>query len=540
MSRNFGCGWAAVFLCLIPLFLTPVQTNFLFSPFTIQQNRRISLDEWDVTQHLGTKTPYKYQQTSSPLPLNCHPIHFNFVARHGSREPTSSKSLQGLEKQLQKAGNAITNPDFQWMKNWTNPYINAEGELTIQGEFELYNMSKRYSQIYPTMFSVPYTPLKYDFRSTVVPRALRSAHSFAFGLFENRGELGPSRYSPISIPSESKNQDTLLRFFDNCPAYTKWEDSEATSREANKWEDTMVVQVAARVGSKLGLNSSWILTSHDISAMWSVCQYEGSSGNPNGFCSLFTREDVSVIEYWNDLTDYWETSYANPINYDISCLLLKDLFQTTQHAIDNYNNNNKTDPIPRANLRFAHAETILPLVSILGLFKDPEPLFANTTWWEQRLFQTSIISPFAANVAFVLYYCDPLNRTQNDSTAPPETEEFMLKLLHNEKELVFPGCERYGIYCPFSVVQQHYRAKLSLDFNKLCDLQKNTTVSEPAKICKPCKQDYTLTLIILIGVGGIVVGSIVVFVAFCFISNFRRRKLEKEEEESKVFLYNVQ
>lgn len=61
----------------------------------------------------------------------------------------------------------------------------------------------------------------------------------------------------------------------------------------------------------------------------------------------------------------------------------------------------------RCTLSFAHAESMMPFVTLLGLFKDPKGLYANATLDEMkaRSFRASFISPFAANAYFVLYKC---------------------------------------------------------------------------------------------------------------------------------------
>ena len=59
-------------------------------------------------------------------------------------------------------------------------------------------------------------------------------------------------------------------------------------------------------------------------------------------------------------------------------------------------------------MRFAHAETMLPVVALLGLYRDEGGLYANATYEQivQRAFRASVISPFSANLYMVLYECD--------------------------------------------------------------------------------------------------------------------------------------
>merc|ERR1711879_470758 len=102
---------------------------------------------------------------------------------------------------------------------------------------------------------------------------------------------------------------------------------------------------------------------------------------------------------------------------------------------------NGSNTAVKGKFRFAHAETIMPLVSILGLYKDSTPLMADWTEEQQenRQWKTSIISPFAANVQFILYEC---------------SGDFMVKVLVNEVEQVLPGCT--DIYCGFEEIVAHF------------------------------------------------------------------------------------
>ncbi len=134
-----------IFYALFPLFLL-----FCISQTTFSTKRiRISSDQEEVlppvlrnstffvSHHLGTKSPYwnpshDEQITTRPAasrtaaPHQCTPIHFNYVARHGSREPTVNDVTKFLALQalLNKNKDAITNPEFSWLKVLPVEYYN--------------------------------------------------------------------------------------------------------------------------------------------------------------------------------------------------------------------------------------------------------------------------------------------------------------------------------------------------------------------------------------------------------------------------------
>ena len=58
---------------------------------------------------------------------------------------------------------------------------------------------------------------------------------------------------------------------------------------------------------------------------------------------------------------------------------------------------------------FGHSSSVIPLQCLLGLFNDSTlPILAdNYATQNNRTFRASQIDPLAANLAFVLYDCQP-------------------------------------------------------------------------------------------------------------------------------------
>uniref|UniRef100_A0A8C5JH12 Multiple inositol polyphosphate phosphatase 1 n=1 Tax=Junco hyemalis TaxID=40217 RepID=A0A8C5JH12_JUNHY len=80
-------------------------------------------------------------------------------------------------------------------------------------------------------------------------------------------------------------------------------------------------------------------------------------------------------------------------------------------------------------VQVGHAETLQPLLALMGYFKDKEPLLAtNFARQEQRKFRSGRIVPYAANLVFVLYHCEHANASQH---------EYQVQLLLNERLLPF-------------------------------------------------------------------------------------------------------
>jgi len=186
--------------------------------------------------------------------------------------------------------------------------------------------------------------------------------------------------------------------------------------------------------------------------MWDACRYETAVYNSSLFCNLFSQQSNDILEFAEDLQYYYTEGYGFELNYNISCLLLDDFFTTMESAIS-------SGFVQQARLRFAHAETLIPFVSILGLFDDEaihgELLQYNSPWKDTRLWRSSDLGSFMTNIMFVLYECDGPN--------------YVVKLLQNEKEVPFPGCNG-ELYCPYETLQGIYAEKRSLNFTQMCEV----------------------------------------------------------------------
>lgn len=111
-------------------------------------------------------------------------------------------------------------------------------------------------------------------------------------------------------------------------------------------------------------------------------------------------------------------------------------------------------------IQIGHAETLLPLLTLLGFFKDSTRLTA-TNFAEQthRAFRTSRTIPYIANLVLVLYDCG-------------SDDGLRLQALLNEKQVTFPGLSSQTASVPrFEEVTENYRELLNgCNFEDECRL----------------------------------------------------------------------
>ncbi|XP_034722004.1 multiple inositol polyphosphate phosphatase 1-like, partial [Etheostoma cragini] len=160
-----------------------------------------------------------------------------------------------------------------------------------------------------------------------------------------------------------------------------------------------------------------------------------------------------VLEYKSDLKQYWKRSHGHAISGLSSCPLFHHVFRTLDKA---GRPRRSTDVPPEpASVLIGHAETLLPLLSLLGLYKDQTPPTADNYHTQHgRSFRTSLIVPYAANLLFVLYDCQRGPR---------------LQLLVNESPVRFPGLETEDAPL-YRDVRATYRHLLDgCDFHRECE-----------------------------------------------------------------------
>ena len=345
---------------------------------------------FDVRSYLGTKTPYDYRQESSEIcnvASACVPEKMYLLARHGTRYPTEKKmrKLRKFEESFKFKD--LVSFDF----HFPTPFYDIdEGLLTPDGIRELRDLGERFASRFPSLV-MPYHPRVYDIYSTEVLRTSQSAHAFAEGFFG--GGKAPVH---LAVVSKSGSDDKVLRFHKTCPRYLVQVKNNATlegpeSEAGRRWAKVST-KVSKMVSARMGIGN--ILDADTIMDLWRSCVYQASSLlDTTGVCRLFDQSSVEEMEYVEDLDTYWRKGYGHTVNYGMACLLLKQVVEALESP------SNKL-----ATMRFAHAETLLPAIAALGLYKDSAHLRADEPFPENRKWRTSMIVPKAASLAFML--CD--------------------------------------------------------------------------------------------------------------------------------------
>eukprot|EP00198_Chlamydomonas_reinhardtii_P004373 XP_001693709.1 predicted protein [Chlamydomonas reinhardtii] len=313
---------------------------------------------FDVRRHLGTKTRYAYRLAvpgapsiyKQPDPEGYEPVHLWLMARHGTRQDSRNTA------------------DHPWLSNWTAPFPDVGflgGELHPIGADELWGLAYRLRKRFPSLAGLEYLPKRFP----VVARTAASASAFTAGFFPEVGaadaaggllsaadELDASlrevpavkRPQAVAMSMAPKAADPLLRFFDVCPAYAQHD--EYTEKWMGGWMQGNWSALVPALEKRLGLSRD--MDPCEVEALWQLCLLEaGLEGVGNRACSLFTPQEAMQLEWVDDIHLLETQSWGADINYRIAAPLLRDA----------------------ALLLFAHCETLVPLATLMGLFRPPAP-----------------------------------------------------------------------------------------------------------------------------------------------------------------------
>ncbi|XP_076599794.1 multiple inositol polyphosphate phosphatase 1-like [Chaetodon auriga] len=393
-----------------------------------------------------------------PPSAQCQEIHLTAIIRHGTRYPTT-KNI----KEMQQLYNIVlhnASGEASWLHEiqtqWTMWYTeDMDGRLVQKGVNDLKHLAVRLSKLFPSLISEEKLRGGFiQFITSSKHRCVNSTLSFKAGLTE--------LWAITDKEFDHVVNDALMRFFDQCTRFVVEVDNNTSAvAEVNKFKQGPEMR---RVQEKIAdrLRVPYSLITHDLTeAAFYLCAYEFAiKAVTSPWCQLFDEVDAKVMEYASDLREYWKRGYGYDINSKSSCRLFHDVFSRLDKAAsENKSGQQVTEPV---TVQIGHADTLLPLLTLLGFFKDSDALTStNYASQTQRSFRTSHMLPYAANLVLVLYDCGG--------------GDLRLQPLLNEKPVTFPGLTDPRAPVPlYEDVKEHYRELLQgCDFETECQLFKH-------------------------------------------------------------------
>lgn len=401
-------------------------------------------------EYLGTKQPYHFEKSVvTPIPEGYKPLFINHLGRHGSRHLSSPKydiSVFELLSIAEKDG-GIT-PEGLKLKENVAKIMEIEkgnyGLLTEVGAEEQRGIAKRFYENNQDIFGREIIA-----SSTHVERAQQSRDAFM-------GEL--AKYTPATNFKISTNgeKDEILRFYDLSPEYEEFADNGKWKKEVKEYAKSKDFnnEVLNKLFSKEFITrlekgefnlkdakgKSVLKTPTDaVRNIYDLYIIQSNIGVDLGIGKLFSQDQLKWYEEVDNLYDFYEKGpgkNGEDIATTIALPLLKDFIVTSDNALANKN--------ITANLRFAHAETMIPFITLLEIngmaVKQDKVEDVYKTWLGRD------VSGMSTNVQWLFY--------TNDKN------EVIVKMLHNEKEASLPINSSMKPYYKWNDVKSFYEAKL--------------------------------------------------------------------------------
>ncbi|KAL3674760.1 hypothetical protein V7S43_000692 [Phytophthora oleae] len=345
------------------------------------------------------------------------------VSRHGSRYPTDNtmREIADLLYRLQANYSSVLP---EWLNEYTLPYnISVAGVLSSTGFDELASFGKRTRE--SVGFAIPskYNENQFILAHTFKERTGDSAKAFASTFFNN-----PSEVKYIEYP---QGKDPLIRFYDICERYlSEVKHNPNASAELKAYGSSSQMNASiAHVKSELNLPDSMVFSVTDVRAAFAACAFDIMVyGITSHWCSLMDQTFLDRLDYAEDLEAFYEQGETAVVG----------------------------------NLRFGHAETTIPLMTLLG-YGDRTKLLAS--WTDDQInsrgFRTSVLSPTASNIDFRLY------RGKKD-------KKYYVSVWIQEVEAPLPGCDG-EMFCELSKVENLWSHYLNeYDFKTECAIPKKS------------------------------------------------------------------
>ncbi|CAG2119106.1 unnamed protein product, partial [Medioppia subpectinata] len=364
--------------------------------------------------------------------------------------------------------------DLQSIHNWKlNMNETDDNRISDTGIVETRAIAKDFKLRYPTLLDPTKTMI--DIGVTTKVRTLQTADAFLQEITSDSKPIVQTSEEDYSesasgetaeILSEiTKSEKDLLYFHDTCEDLLLEQGVrlEKPKRVKDLRKSTSMQAIIKRVNERLGFGAGNEIDAKVLRHIVRACYFEFAIfGQNSGWCSLLGNDEIKILEYLDDIEDYYEDAYGRNINSKQTCPLIGDLFAKVKQSV-------KSSKDTKTYLQFTHAGVMKRLYSGLGLFdvlhdnidfKSDESVCLN----DGRNWKSSLICPFNANFAAVLYKCKD-NKKNDDKTHG----KYKLLTLVQEKPVVIKGCDSY-LCSVDKFIESYQQMSSNCDLKEICKI----------------------------------------------------------------------
>lgn len=386
---------------------------------------------YPVDDCLGSAKPYPAPDDPSTCPDSLTPIFINHVGRHGARFLSSPKVTMHLIQRLVKADSVNTLTPLGKELLGIARFIaetshNRWGALDSLGMAEQRGIASRMFRAFPKLF----LDGKVHAISSYAPRCVMSMYEFTHQLDRLN--------NTVEITTSSGRQNSpLMRPFDTVADYVAWSKTKEWEAPYDMFfETTAPVEPARRLltdGKKL---------SHSEAADMAWEEYKMLIGLPAmglsvDFGKFFTPAEMNALWACENLGHYLKRT-ATTISTEpalIASDLLLNLIETADAAAEG-------SAPANVELRFGHAETLMPLLSLMRL----RGCYYMTNYFDTVAlhWKDFDVVPMAANLQMILF-----RNHKGETLVRFDLNEVPVPLLPNSDEIYIPWSKAraYLMHC---------------------------------------------------------------------------------------------
>lgn len=349
--------------------------------------------DYSFAECQGSLRPYPVPSESIETPDTLTAVYINHVGRHGSRFPSSPANTFALRSALSKADSlgTITKAGRQLLRLTEYVAIRAEnywGALDSLGAAEQRGIASRMFISYPELF----TGKKVTAISSYSPRCAMSMYEFTHQLsrLNNNVEI---------FTSSGRQNSRLMRPFDISQDFSDYIKGKVWETPYNDYLATQTSQSTL----KHLLGEGYPLRQEDTGqlamAAYGFVAGLSAMGLDTEISDFFTRQQMNALWSCFNLRQYLQRTATtlSTAPAEIASPLVLDLIRTTDEAAEGSNGYS-------VSLRFGHAETLMPLYSLLRL----RGCYYLTNYFDTvgLHFRDFEAVPMAANLQIVLFRSD--------------------------------------------------------------------------------------------------------------------------------------
>ncbi len=349
--------------------------------------------DYGFTECQGSLTPYPLKVEQAVYPDSLVPVFINHVGRHGARYPASAANCLALDRALGKADSIGTITPLGRRLQALNRRVISEstnrwGALDSVGMAEQRAIASRMFFNYTDVFSNGRNVVAL---SSYSPRSMMSMYSFVHQLDRLDNRL-------TYTTSTGRINSALMRPFDIDKDYLDF-------RRDNLWKpayDSYFSSVCPVTAIERVLGAGFPFESDSHRRDLAITEYYvlaglSAMGMENELDEYFTKAEANALWSCFNLRQYLQrtATTVSSVPADIAADLVLNIIETTDAYVSGENT------ATCAVLRFGHAETVMPLVSLLrfpGCYYLTNYFDTVASHW--RDFE---VVPMAANVQFIVF-----------------------------------------------------------------------------------------------------------------------------------------